>query len=67
MDFKHRLTASGIRNTLASAHEGIHHLQGDRQPANRSDPHGQAKIESTVSYVGVDVENALESAERTMI
>ncbi|OWK27956.1 hypothetical protein SPMU_32010 [Sphingomonas mucosissima] len=35
---RHWPAASGVRNALASAHQGLNHLQGDRQPPRSSDP-----------------------------
>lgn len=62
-----RSDAKRVWNALTSANNGIHHLQGDRQPSCRPDPLGHSKIENTVRYLGIDVEDALALAENTEI
>jgi hypothetical protein len=43
---------------LTPAHEGVDHLQGNGQSRSRPILPGHAKIDSTVRYLGVDVEDA---------
>lgn len=62
-----RASTSGIRHAFAAPYQGIHHLQGDRKPASHPDPAWPTKIENTVRYLGVDVEDALELAELTEV
>ena len=52
------VAARGLRHALAPADQGVDHLQSYRQ---------LAKIESTVRYLGVDVEDALTLAEHTEV
>lgn len=63
----HRSTASGIRHPLASAHKGsiIYGATANLRAVQILLVH--AKIEGTVRYLGVDVEDALELAERAEI
>ena len=49
------------------ADEGIDHLQGDGNPRAVQILLGHTKIERTVRYLGVDVEDALTLAEGTEI
>ena len=57
----------GLRDALAAADEGVVDLQA--HPATRAVQIvlGHTKIESTVRYLGVDVEDALVLAEGTEI
>jgi len=59
MGHRDRASLRGLRYALAAADQGVDHLQGDRQPACRS--------ESTVRCLGVDVEDALNLAEGTEV
>ena len=52
---------------IAASDEAIDHLQGHRKPACRPDLLGHTKIESTVRYLGVEVEDPLRLAEATDI
>jgi hypothetical protein len=59
--------ASGVRDALAEANQGFDDLQGDWQLRAIQILLGHTKIENTVRYLGVDVEDALLLAERTEI
>jgi hypothetical protein len=52
------------RDAFAAPNQGLHHLQADRQPTRRvlRIPLRYAEIESTVCYLGVDVEDVLALA-----
>jgi hypothetical protein len=63
----HRPSARGLRHAFVAADEGVDHLQGHWQSQSGSDPARHTKIESTVSYRGVDVEDALNLAEHTEV
>ena len=56
-----------LRHAFAASDEGIDHLQGDRKPACRPDLSWAHENQSTVRYLGVDVEDALRLAEATDI
>ena len=67
MGDRRRAAVGGIRDSLTSPDQGVNQLQGDRQPAAVQILLGHTKIESTVRYLGVDVEDALTLAEGTEI
>jgi hypothetical protein len=67
MGKRHRLAFGGIWDTFAASDEGIDHLQDHRQFARRADLARHSKIENTVRYLGVDIEDALTLAESTEI
>ena len=68
MDDRGRTDAKRVWHSLTSANEGVDHLQGDGQPARRPEILlGHSKIENTVRYLGIDVEDALALAENTEI
>jgi len=46
-----------VWDALASADQGFHNLQGVGQSSRGADLLGHAKIENTVRYLGVDVED----------
>jgi site-specific recombinase XerC len=52
---------------LASAHQSRNDLQGDSNLRAIQILLGHTKIENTVKYLGVDIEDALELADRTEI
>jgi len=60
--------ASGrVRSTLAATDESVDDLPGDRYIRAIQILLGHSKIENSVRYLGVDVEDALLLAERTEI
>jgi hypothetical protein len=63
----HRHFGSGVWHALASAKKAsiIYKATGKRGTVQIVP--GHAKIESTVRYLGVDVEGAFETAERTEV
>jgi site-specific recombinase XerD len=64
----HWLAARGLRYALTLPNEGVDHLQDNGQSARAVQILlGHTKIESTVRYLGVDVEDALALAEGTEV
>lgn len=53
-----------LRHPLAEADEGHPPLAANRQPEGRPAPAGHRKIESTVRYLGIEVDDALAIAEQ---
>jgi hypothetical protein len=62
-----RVAAGGLRDAFAPADQGVDHLQGYRQLTGGAAALGHTKIESTLRYLGVDVEDALTLAEHTEV
>ena len=68
MGDRNRIASGGLRDALAPPNQGLDHLQADRQLAGAVQILlGHTKIESTVRYLGVDVEDALALSEATEI
>ena len=67
MGNRHRPAQRGLWHAYAEADKGINHLQSDRNLRAVQIQLGHTKIESTVRYLGVDVEDALTLAEGTEI
>lgn len=63
----HRLAKRGLWHALFEADEGVDHLQSDGNLRAVQILLGHTKIESTVRYLGVDVDDALTLAEGTEI
>ena len=57
MGERHRAAPRRVWDALASADQGFHNLQGVGQSSRGADLLGRAKIENTVRYLGVDVED----------
>ena len=54
-----------LRNAFHPPHQAVPDLSTNQEPARRATPLGPTKLESTVRYLGIDVEDALELAEQT--
>jgi hypothetical protein len=55
-----------VRRAFISEEEGLNHQQSDGKPSRDTDPEGHTKIENTVRYLGVEIEDALELADRDL-
>ena len=53
-----------FRHTLSSTYQGDTHLPSNRQLTSRAAAVGHTKIESTVRYLGIEVDDALAIAEQ---
>jgi hypothetical protein len=62
VDRKHWAGPKAFWNALAATHKGYVDLPAHRQSAGRA-----AKIESTVRYLGIEVDDALAIAEQVDI
>lgn len=63
MGYGDRTAFGGAWNTLAPTHEGVDDLQGDGEHRAIQSLLGHSKIENTVRYLRVDVEDAILLAE----
>lgn len=63
----YRPDTGGVWHALVAPNKGIVDLQGDRQPKSHSNTAWHSKIENTVRYLGVDVDDALSLSEATEI
>jgi hypothetical protein len=64
MDRRHRTRSEILWNAFAPAHEGNSNLSPYRQFAAVQLLLGHTKIESTVRYLGIEVDDALAIAEQ---
>ena len=55
-----------LRYSYYAAHEGLFDLQANQEPP-RCAILGHTKLESTVRYLGIEVDDALEMAEQTEV
>lgn len=62
-----RPNAGGIRDAFPASHEGVFDLQSDCNLRAIQILLGHSKIENTVHYLGVDVDDALALSEATEI
>ena len=58
---------SAYANTLHQENEGVADLSAHEKPASRPTAIGPSKLESTVRYLGIEVDDALEMAEQTEV
>jgi len=58
------LKSSRLRHAFDEANEGSPDLQEDGQPASRPTAPGHTKLESTVRYLGIEVDDALSTSEQ---
>ena len=65
VDCRHRFGPEVVRDALTSPNQSDPHLSPDRQPARSTASVGaQEEIESTVCYLGIEVDDALAIAEQ---
>ncbi len=62
-----RPRARRIWQPLAAAHESHANLPQNEKPAGGAAAAGSYKLENTVRYLGVEIDDALELAEQTDI
>jgi len=58
---------TALRDALDATDEGDADLQAHQQRARRATVLGHSKLESTVRYLGIEVDDALEISEQTKI
>ena len=56
-----------VRHRHDETYEGIADLSQDKEPESSSALLGHTKLESTVRYLGIEVDDALEMAEQTEV
>jgi hypothetical protein len=64
MGGQHRTRSSQVRHALVAANEGGADLSPYGQPARGPAASWNSKIESTVRYLGIEVDDAIEIAEK---
>jgi len=64
---RNRLGRRRVRNPHHASYEGIADLPADKEPATVQLLLGHSKLESTVRYLGIEVDDALEMAEQTEV
>jgi len=65
MGRQYRARSDQVRHARVAAHEGGADLSPDRQPCALFQMLlGHARIESTVGYLGIEVDDAIEIAEK---
>ena len=57
----------GVRYSHATENQGIANLSQDKEPENCPLLLGHTKLESTVRYLGIEVDDALEMAEQAEV
>jgi hypothetical protein len=57
----------GVRHSFATAHQAHVHLSTDQESPCGSAAAWHTKLESTVRYLGIEVDDALEIAEQTEV
>ena len=63
MDFKYRFSYHIIWNSFHETNQSIFNLQENKKSESSSILLGHTKLESTVRYLGVEVDDALELSE----
>ena len=62
-----RFGRSGIRHAFDATYESYDDLSANKKSPGRSTSPGHTKLESTVRYLGIEVDDALEIAEQTEV
>lgn len=62
-----RTRRNRLRDALNQANEGDAHLSTDQEPRAVQLLLGHTKLESTVRYLGIELDDALEMAEQTEV
>ena len=63
----HRPRCISLRDAFHAAHQGLADLSADEELESRQLLLGHTKLESTVRYLGIEVDDALELAEQTEV